>query len=363
MERDQPFYKTELESASFWNKLTGQKPENNAAIEINNLLAEKPLLEVRPEQIQSILDKYKLNLYKDFDDGSLRELYKTYLWYCFEDNHLEEQEIGRLRHLKRLLGLSDKAVDIANHQVCQRVYERELEAALEDHRLDQREISFLKNLQNKLQLPQELADIIYQHKAQNLILHFIKGAIADERLSPDEEAELQTLKDNLQVDPPLDAATQADLAKFRLFWQIENGEMPAMHVPIELKPEEECYFLADVVWYEARRSHKKPSLAPHSLKVKLAEGRYWKAPEEQDMDLSESKWKRLSEGKAYITSERLIFRSRIKEESIRLEHIMDYDNYANGVYLHRAKGRSLFLQFADNREVFAMILGRTLKDI
>ncbi len=363
MERDQPFYKTELEPASFWNKLTGQKLETNAAIEINNLLAEKPLLEVRPEHIHAILEKYRMNLYKDFDNGSLRELYKTYLWYCFEDNHIDEQEIVRLRHLKRLLGLSDKAVDIANHQVYQAVYERELETALEDHRMDQREIAFLKNLQNKLQLPQELADMIYQHKAQNLILHFIKGAIADERLSPDEEAELQTLKDNLQVDPPLDAATQADLAKFRLFWQIENGEMPAMHVPVELKPEEVCYFLADVVWYEARRSHKNPSLSPHSLKVKLAEGRYWKAPEEQDMDLPESKWRRITEGKAYITSERLIFRSRIKKEAVRLEHVLDYNNYANGLYLHRLKGRSLFLHFAGNREVFAMILGRALKGV
>lgn len=363
MEREQAFYKIQPEPASFWSKLTRQKSEKNAVIEINNLLSEKPVMEVQAEDIQHIMDKYSLNLYKDFDDGSLRELYKTYLRYCFDDNHLNEDEITRLKHLKRLLGLSDKAVEIANHQICQEVYERELHVALEDNRLDHKEILFLKQLQNRLHLPQELVDNIYQNKAQGIIINFIKGAIADERLSPDEEAELQTLIDNLDVEPQLDPATQAELAKYRLFWQIENSDIPSIHVPIKLKPEEHCYFLTDAQWFEEKKK-RKPETTHHPLKVKLLKGSYWKTRKTEEMDLSESRWKSGIDGKIYITNKRIILRSKNGEESVRLENLHDYFTYINGLYIHKEKGKNLFLQFKfkDNRDVFIMILGRALRD-
>ncbi len=362
MIREQAFYKTELEPTSFWSKITGQKPEKNAVIEINNLLSEKPILEVQPEDIQPILDKYGLNLYRDFHDGSLRELYKTYLRYCFDDNHLDHGEIVRLKHLKRLLGLSDKAVEIANHQVCQEVYERELEVALEDQRLDQKEISFLRHLQTSLQLPQELIDTIHQNKAQSLILHFIKGAVAHEQLSPEEEKELKALLENLNVESSLNISTQAELAKYRLFWQIENGEIPAIYVPVKLKPEEQCYFLTDTAWHK-EKGGKKPEANLRNLKVKLIKGGYWKAPEAKEMVLTPSSWNSVAQGKVYITNERIILRNRNQEDSILLENIRDYYNYSNGVHLSMSKGKNLFLELKDNREIFAMILGRVLKEL
>lgn len=363
MERDQAFFKAELEPTSFWSKIRGHKPEKNAVIEINNLLSEKPVLEVRPEDIQAILDKYSLNLYRDFDDGSLRELYKTYLRYCFDDNHLDEHEIIRLKHLKRLLGLSDKAVEIANHQVCYEVYERELEVALEDHRLDEKEIQFLHHLQNKLKLPQELADTIYQNKAQGIIINFIKGAIADERLSPDEETELQALIDNLGVQPQIDESTQADLAKYRLLWQMENGEIHAIHVPLKLKPDESCYFLADATWYLDKGSLRKREESIFHLKTKLIKGNYWKVEEGEALNLSAPTWKLVSEGKVYITNERIIFRSRKSEEGIRLTDIINYYNYSNGIYLCKDNKKNLFIHVPNNRDVFSMILGRVLRDL
>ena len=362
MEREQAFYKAELEPTSFWNKITGQKNEKNAVTEINNLLSEKPLLEVRPEDIQAILDQYTLNLYRDFSDGSLRELYKTYLRYCFDDNHLDHGEILRLKHLKRLLGLSDKAVEIANHQVCQEVYERELEVALEDNRLDAKELNFLNQLQNRLQLPQELVDTIYQNKAQSLIINFIKGTVINESLAPDEEEELQILIDNMDVGISMNGFTKADLAKYRLCWQIENGEIPSIFVPIKLKLEEQCYFLADAAWLEERKERKK-ALKLADLKVKLNRGGYWKIGDNGEMDLSAERWKSAGEGKIYITSERIILRSRNEEVSIRLEHVRDFLNYHNGLYLDCDKGKNIFLKFEENREVFAMILGRSLKDL
>lgn len=362
MEKEQAFYKSELEPVSLWGKLKGQKVEKNAVIEINNLLSEKAVMDVTAEDIQEIMDKYGLNLYTDFDDGSMRELYKKYLRFCFDDNHLDAEEITRLRHLKKLLGLTDKAVEIANHQICQEVYERELDAALEDNRLDEKELQFLKQLQNNLQLPQSWVDSIYQHKAQSIIIRFVKGAIEDKLLSPDEEQELQALIDNLGIAPQLDTATHAELAKYRLFWQIENGELPSIYVPIKLKAEEHAYFLTDVHAFEERKSEKDEASAP-SLRVKLSKSNYWQPEQPIPFTAEEKQWKSMAQGKAYITSQRIILREKENEKSVKLSVIKDFTVYPNGLMLIREKQKKMFLQTNTNTDVFSMILGRILRNL
>ena len=355
----QPFYKSTLEPVSVWNKLTGHRSEKNAIIEINNLLSEKPVLEITSEDIQEILDIYQLNLYTDFKDGSLRELYKTYLRYCFDDNHLDEDEIQRLKHLKRLLGLSEQDVEMAHHRVCQEIYERELDAALEDNRLDAKERRFLRHLQTQLQLPRPVAHRLYKHKAQTIIIQFIKGAIADERLSPEEENELQTLCDHLQVAPQLDEITQKQLAKYRLLWQVENGDIPPIFVPIKLQREERCYFLADAVWYD---DFKYPKRIPEgkSLRTKLQEGTYWKPlPERIVPEVSTPP----AIGKLYLTNERLIYRVAEQEKSIRLATITDFQAYSDGLCIFKDKGKNTILAMKEQADVLAILLGRVLRDL
>lgn len=362
MDEEKAFYKSSLDSTSFWGKIKGQKSEKNAVTEINNLFSETPIMDVSAQDIQAILDKYELNLYTDFSNGSLRELYKTYLRFCFDDNHLDEEEITRLKQLKKLLGLTDKAVEIANHQVCQEVYERELDAALEDHRLDEKELEFLRQLQNRLQLPQSWADSLYQHKAQSIIIQFVKGAIADERLSPDEEEEMKALADNLGVAPDLDAATQAELAKYRLFWQIENGELPAIYVPIKLKSNEQCYFLADAYAYEEKKNLKANEDLPlETLRVRLGQGNYWHSDQPLPFVSGDGDWKTLAHGKAYLTNQKLILRQDKTEKNIKLGAITNFRVYPNGIMLYRDKSKRLFLQTNENTDVFAMILGRVLR--
>jgi hypothetical protein len=355
----QPFYKSTQEPTSIWNMLTGQRSEKNAIVEINNLLAEKPLLEITPADIQTIVKRYQLNLHTDFKDGSLRELYQAYLRYCFEDNHLNEEEIERLKHLKRLLGLGEQDVDLVHHRVCQEVYERELEVALDDHRLDKKELKFLENLRTKLQLPPALAARLHQHKAQAIIFQFIKGAIADERLSPDEEAELQTLAEHLQATPTLDKSTQRKLATYRLLWQVENGDLPAIHVPLDLGKNEVCHYLTRAVWHDDPvNAKRKPE--GKTLSSKLLEGTYWKATEESVLPANAVSG--VPEGKLYLTSQRLLFRSDDQEKVVHLDTIINFQPYSDGILVYKNKGQNVLLALKQDAEVFSILLGRVLRD-
>ncbi len=326
-------------------------------------LSERSLLDISGADIQALLDHYDLNLFHDFDDGSLRELYKKYLRYCFEDNHLDDEEIKRLRHLKRILGLSDQAVRMANHQICREVYERALDDALEDRRLDPRERAFLKSLQQQLQLPPALADVIYQNKAQAIIIDFIKGAVADQQLSPDEEEELRVLIDQLNVHPQWDDKTRSELMKYRLFWQIENDALPRIFVPLKLRPSEACHFLYDAVWYDTTSPAEQfPRTVSATLRNKLANGAYWRNAQPGTIHLASDAWRKTESGKLYVTNQRLIFRNPELEMIIHLDSIADFDHYQHGILLHRMKGGPIFFAMQDSADIFAMILGRALRE-
>ena len=355
----QPFYKSSLESVSLWGKLTGQRSEKNAVVEINNLLSEKSILEITPSEIQTIVNKYQLNLRNDFTDGSLRELYKAYLHYCFEDNHLDEDEIKRLKHLKRLLALSEKDVEMVHHRVSQEVYERELEVALEDHRLDEKERQFLSKLQNELQLPADVANRLYHHKAQAIIMGFIRNAIADERLSPDEEQDLKVLANHLGVEPDIDIPTQQQLAKYRLLWQLENDQIPSLHVPLELQKDEKCYFLTDAAWHDA--PGQSLISQPKPLRARLAEGHYWKPLDSSILD-DQINGNRTAQGKLYLTNKRLIYRADNQEKTIPLADILNFQPYSDGVAILRSQSRHVILAIEIKADVFAMLLGRILSN-
>ena len=361
----QAFYKSDLEPVSVWNKLTGKRYRKNAVIELNNLLSERPLLEISRADVQAILDRYELNLFRDFSDGSLRELYKKYLRYCFEDNHLDDEEIKRLRHLKRILGLSEPDVATINHQVCQEVYERALDDALEDHRLDAKELGFLKQLRQNLQLPASVATAIHQRKAQTLIIDFIKGTVDDKPLSSEEEEELRILIDHLNVSPQWEEKTWSELIKYRLFWQIENEALPPIFVPISLHSGEVCYFLCDATWHELADEHPSLSLpVPDTMQSKLADGTYWRNNRLGTIHLAENTWQATESGKLYLTNRHLVFRSAEMQMMIHLESILDFDHYRNGLLLYRRKNGPVFFTIpSGSNDVFAMMLGQVLREV
>ncbi len=363
----QAFYPAKLEPVSVWNKVTGQKHRQNALTEINNLLAERPLLDIQGADVQTILDRYDLNLFRDFTDGSLRDLYKKYLRYCFDDNHLDAEETKRLLHLKRILGLSDKAVALANHQVCQEVYARSLDEAREDQRLHFKELAFLHQLRHCLQLPPTLENQVQQSKAADLIIRFIKGAVTEQPLTAAEEEELTVLIEHLNAAPQWDERTYAELIKYRLHWQIENEALPYIFVPLTLRPKETCHFLCDAVRHEAIHHGAlgtETTLRPSSdaMRRKLANRAYWRNASVGTLHLADDAWRASEPGKIYLTNQRLIFRNPEIEMVVYLDSIADFDHYRNGIFLHPTKAKPLFFAAPAGADIASMMLGRILRE-
>ena len=206
--------------------------------------------------------------------------------------------------------------------------------------------------------------MIYQNKAEAIIIDFIKGAVADRPLSPEEDDELQALINHLNVRPRWDERTQAELVKYRLFWQIENEALPQLFVSFSLRPQEACRFLCDALWQEAIGSnHAYPVVQPDVLRHKLANGTYWRNTQSDTLPLAADGWKPTGPGTLYLTNQQLIFRTTNLELRIHLNTVADFDHHPNGIFVHRKKGEPIFLAMPNGADIFAMILGRTLREL
>lgn len=158
---------------TIFHKIFKVKPKANFLIEINNLLATKKIIEITLEDIEKLATKYKINPFKKFKD-ELKKFYYNYLEYCLNDYKFSNEEINNLKHLKSLLGLSDKEIEEINNQVYRDVYSKGIDEIISDGKIFKEEKNFLENLKNELSLPEEIAQNIYNTYAQIIIKVFSK---------------------------------------------------------------------------------------------------------------------------------------------------------------------------------------------
>lgn len=353
------FEKMQLTEPSLFGRLFGKQPKENAIIEINNLLAEKHLKDITVEDVLKILEKYKVGLYTKHHNG-VSSLYASYLRNCLLDKKITDDEINELKHLKRILHLNDLTIEEIHNQLASEIYKAEFEKAISEGRLNDSEKDFLMKLRNDLRLSDDIVTKIRNVSTKQLIQNFLDNAISDQRLSPDEEKELNAIAHSLDVDLKVGDNTQATLDKYKLFWQIENSEIPSLPVSINLQKNEKCYFQTQVDWLEQRRITKRINYGGPTLSIKIAKGLYWRTGSLGVQRVSEDVWTKIDSGTLYLTSKKIIFMGSKGNKSIQLNKILDFTAYKNGVDIQKETGKSPFLQFDRNIDIFAMTLGRAI---
>ena len=350
-----------LKKPTFIQKVLGQKIKENALIEINNLLAEKELVEINVEDIHAIAEKYGVNFDTDYDK-EIFAFYKEYLEICLEDKFISEEELAELKHLKYILNINDKEVEEIHKELAGKIYKNEVEKVIQDGELDEEERLFIEKLQNDLKLPKEVADKIYQKSGQDLIKSFMNSAIADARLTPEEEKELYAIAKNLNAELKFDDATKSSLEKYKLYWQIENDEMPELQVDINIPRSEKCYFVADTVWMEQTEEKANSVHSNSNLRLKIAKGIYWRDPNEQAKKV-DADWIEQDSGTLYLTNKRILFKGSKGDKIILLNRIVDFSVYSNGIEIEKEGSKNPFLKFDNSADILAMLLGKAISQL
>ena len=351
-----------LAERSFFQKLFRQHPEENAVIELNNLLATKPVKHISSNDIAGIENKYNLSLEQEFK-LNLEEFYAVYLNHCLSDKSLSNEELEDLKHLKTILALDDNTIEKLHMKIGEIVYKKSFEEAVADGRLTRDEEAFLSKLENDLKLPKQLAEKISVETRTAFIENYVLNFINDQRLSPDEEREMQAIATSLNVNVQLNEQTKQQLAKLKLYWALENVELPAMQPDITLQRAEKCYIIIpNVNWYELRSVRQRVSYSGYSTSFRVAKGFYLRSGSYKPRSYSVDEMTLIDSGTLYLTNKRIIFTRTKKNSNIRLEKVLSITPYTDGVEIDKETGKTPLLQFNDSADVFCIILERLLRE-
>jgi hypothetical protein len=346
----------ELKHGNLWKNFFGIKPKENVVIAINNLLASRDLTSITTHDIIQISSQYNVNLRKDYL-SKLLDIYKGFLHFCLTDKFLSNHEVQELKSLKEALSLTDLEVAQIHQEVTGDLYKMEVEKAIEDGRLSEDEKLVLRKIQHNLKICDSLANEIYLQSANDLIKKVIDEALSDNLLTDEEENELDAIRKSLNVDVFLEGSARSNYEKCKLFWQIENGKLPSFDTDLFLEGNEPCHFYTKAEWLEQKIPMKVRE--SYELKSKIAKGVHWKTENKNMRPELEDIWATMDNGMVYITQKRLILAGNEGEKIILLQDILDFTAYKNGINIVERE-KTIFVQFKDYVDVFALILGKAI---
>jgi hypothetical protein len=352
----------EQQKPNFFQRLFKQEPKENAFIELNNLLAKKNLKEIRIEQIEEISSKYKVDLRLKFLDR-LKELYERYLKKCFADNVLTDEELEDLNLLKHLLLLKDLEINELHNKLGGDIYKKNYEEAISKGTLEKSKEEFIDKLQQNLKLPDSVANKI-SSESRNQFMDIQLGKIVEDgKISPEEWEELNAIAKNLNVDLKIDEGSKSKLERMKLYWLIENGELPTKQVDINLQKSEQCYFTIYADWLENRTVTQRINYGGVGYRVKIMKGVYYRAGSVKVQRITSEQLLLIDTGKVYITNKRIIFVGNKKNSNIQLNKVLSVSPYIDGVGIEKDSGKSPILRVTENADVLAMTLGRMLNEL
>lgn len=355
-------YKTaKLYQQSFFQKLFRQQPEENAIIELNNLLASKPILDIDILEVNDISERYRLNLISMFP-RNIVEFYTAYLDSCLEDMDVSDEEIEELNHLKKILNLRDDDVNKIHKKMIGDIYQKEYDEVIKDGVISEQEKSFLEKLQNKLRLSDSIAEEISDESRRKLMDDRLQKMIEDGKISPTEESNFFEIAKNLDVKVTIDDANKTIFDRLKLYWTIENAELSPIPVDLSLQKSEECYFCTTADWYELRTQTTRYNYGGPTARVKIMKGVYYRVGSIKTQPIKQDVLKLIDSGILYLTNKRIIFVGCKKNNNIRLERILSFTPYSDGVEIGKDAGKNPFLSITDNLDIFELLLSRLLRD-
>jgi len=355
-----PFTSVELSEPNKMQKMLKMLPADNALKELNNLLAQKDFETISIMGIENISQKYKFSVTSKFKK-EVTQMLTEYAEYHLNQT-LPNKGSQFLPKLADLLGIERKKVEEILLRVGSNIFREQFKKAVLGRRLTEREKHILDQLQTNLGLPEDIADEISEEVRKKAVQAYINHMIEDGEISPDEEKELDEMSTSLSVDVMMDEKTEATRDKLRLIWGINHGNLPAIQPDILLQKSETCYYIQKVDWFEERAVRRNATYGGITGRIKIAKGIYYRYGKVGLSSQSTQEQTLIDSGKLYITNKRLIFAGSKKNVNIQFSHIINVQPYNNGIEIIKDSGKSPFLKFTDNVELFTAVLLRAISN-
>ncbi len=350
-----------LKNQNFFQRLCRKLPAENGLIEIHNLFAENQtcITSISVEQVDQIAQKYKFNIAKKFKKERI-ELFESYLDYCLLDKKIDVDNLVVLNHIRDILQLDRKDTEDLMQQKAQCCFEAEVSKLLSGGVCTDETKTVLEGIADDLQLSEKVAQETFATVAQESMQRYLAPIIEAERLSPGQEIELYAFAKSL--GGVIDGNLQSKLNRYKQYWHIEHGDLPTLIPDINLQKSENLYFTTRIDWLEYRKVSKGVNYAGPTARIKIAKGLYFRAGSLRTQPISADELKVIDSGQLYLTDKRLIFVGTKGNKTIKINKILTINPYNNGVDIQKDTGKSPFLQFDTDVDIFSMTLVRLMND-
>lgn len=351
-----------MNQPTFIERLFRMQVKTNAVIEINNLLAKAQKISlVSPASIRAIAERYRITLPGKFLQ-QFQNLLREYMNCIFSVGPPTSEQFDEANCLWKLLSLDEGFFKRLQWELAAAMLKNQMHSSFADDCGHTEDDEPYKVLQQQLRLSNEDRENTFKKAAGEFVNKVVDDAVVDKRLSPQEDRRIALVQRNLGVNLTFDGQTNAILNKYRLFWTIENGEIPEVRVDISLQRGERCFFETRADWYEEKTVTTRIRYGGPTARIRIVRGVYWRVGDLGVSKVTKDVMVHIGSGKLYLTNKRLLFIGAQKSTTIRISNILEFSPYSDGVQITRDKGKNPFLIFEDRPDVFAAILSRLLSE-
>jgi tellurite resistance protein len=291
----------------------------------------------------------------------LLSLFRDAVKHFLADDEMNNAEAAYLDRLRLIFGVTNREMDEVQSELVEPRYAAAVENAVADDRLTPVETRRLEDIRRRLGLDERTATAIRQQAAQQRLTDAAARATSDGRLSPDEVTALYAIAAGLGAQLSLDDRSRAAFERMQLLWHIDNGDLPQIHVPINLQKNEACHAQIGVVWHETRTRTVRTNYHGGTVSIRICKGVRYRVGSVAAQRITREELVEIDRGTMYVTSKRLIFDGSRKNTTIRLSAILSFSPCSDGLVLEKATGKPVQLEFAGgDAEMFHSILSAAM---
>jgi DnaJ-domain-containing protein 1 len=322
----------------WWKRLLGVSDKQLAERLLNDLLTNKMPAEIASLQVSPVVLEAGLSAKQTRQ--LLTGYYRKLLSAAAQDRLITDDEQSQLEAIRVALSISDSEIKQIEKEILHPTLRKNVEIALDDRELSESEKKSLKQLASDLRLSEETLTALTQAKAQEILQAEADTVLSTKRYSPQDETMLTQLARNLGGRLELDASSKRLLNKYRLLWEIDNGQIPEVAADISLFKGERCYSQTMADWYELRTKTTSVSYHGPSVSIRIAKGVRYRLGNVTPIRHTKEELTRLDSGTLYITDRRIIFKGTKKNTTLRYSALLGFTPYSDGIELERSSGRS-----------------------
>lgn len=326
---------------------------------IVNRLATAALDSVGPGEISADLSAFGVRGQKA--RAVLARVWREALQKFAADDRISTEEADYLAELRRTLGLTEREWHKEEELVLHSRLQEEVRGVVLDDRVTLAERAKLEELTRALRLSSDVTSRILERARSARLTSATANAIADQRLSPAEMIDLRALATALGASLSFDQATQGLLDRYSLLWDIDNGNLPSIPVPLVLQRGEVCHATASAVWLEMRTRTERVNYGGPVASIRICKGVRYRVGSVRVQRITRDELTAIDQGRVYVTNKRIIFDGQKKNTAIRYSSLISFEPYGDGVVLEKATGKSPHLLLSDtDTEIFHSVLGAAL---